>query len=262
MPKTAGNTLSASLSASPEHALMHLPLSIVSRTSCSCRATTECVDHRNRQRIESWATSWRADRPLVVMFPHEAYDAIDWVRDAAGDESLPVVLAVRPRRHRLRSMFTDYWTQVAIASGRLVDDLPPSGHRARHLDIYSADAVHYQETDGTIDGVSWFTSFQRHGAGLPFFLDEAFGGDVSRLGRELDAGRLQLVTTSRLGSFVEEFTGQPIAPSRRISRVGQDPAIAAALADASHVIDELAERDAPFDRLIADRLGEPDFYVD
>jgi hypothetical protein len=41
-----------------------------------------------------------------------------------------------------------------------------------------------------------------------------------------------------------------------------DPAVEAALYDASDLIEELARRDAPFDRIIADHLGEPDFFVE
>lgn len=41
-----------------------------------------------------------------------------------------------------------------------------------------------------------------------------------------------------------------------------DPAVEAALDDAADLIEELARRDAPFDRIIADHLGEPDFFVE
>ncbi|MBU3701564.1 MAG: hypothetical protein FGM58_05910 [Acidimicrobiia bacterium] len=262
LPKTGGTSLADALSRSPDHAVLRLPLSTVSPFMCECGAPSDCTDHAKRAAIMSWRSSRRIARPLVVKFNHETYGAVDWVRRAAGDESLPVLMAVRPRRDRLRSVFTDYWTRVAVGTGRVAFEAPPNPHLLRTGRRYTIDAMNYGDLTSGIDGVPWWSAFGRYGPGVPFFMDEVFAGDVGRLERELESGRLRLVTTARLDQFLGEFLGSPAASRRRVSRTAHEPTVVAALADAAHLVDELAERDASFDRFIADHLGEPDFYVD
>jgi hypothetical protein len=201
--------------------------------------------------------------PLMVKFGHESYRAVDWVRKNAGRNSDPLltVLAVRPRRDRLRSMYRDYWTQAAIASGSYSDGFRLSPHRQRALAKYADDAAHYRDADGSIDGVAWFQSFSRYGPGVVFYLDEVFAGDTKKLQHELSTGALRLVSTKDLDAFIEEITSRPTPPQKRTAMKG-DPAVEAALDDAADLIEELARRDAPFDRIIADHLGEPDFFVE
>jgi len=158
-------------------------------------------------------------------------------------------------------MFGDYWTHAAIASGILPNPIL-TPHRRRAIARYATDSVHYRTAEGPIDGVGWFRSFARYGPGVVFSLDEAFDGDPARLQRELDSGALRLVPTSSMDAFITEFTGLVSSPRRRTSLLAKDPAVEAALADAADLIDELAVRDARFDRVIADHLGDPGFYVD
>jgi len=263
MPKTGGSSLALALRTSPFITAEFLPLNSVPRNACECGVTSWCVDHHRRAAIRARGDDPTSDRPLVVKFSHESYGAADWVRQTARRDglSLPVVLPVRPRHARLRSAFTDYWTQIALATGQLTDRTP-TPHVRRVLAMLKADSVHYRTAEGPIDGVGWFRSFARYGPGVVFSLDEAFDGDPARLQRELDSGALRLVPTSSMDAFITEFTGLVSSPRRRTSLLAKDPAVEAALADAADLIDELAVRDARFDRVIADHLGDPGFYVD
>lgn len=265
MPKTGGSSLQRFVRESPSFQYLVLPMSNLPRDVCECGATSPCADQERREAIRSSATREVSNQQMLLQLTHENYGAVDWVRSATRmtSESLPVLVLVRPRRVRLRSMFTDYWTQVATAMGELDDDhKSPKSHRKRQLKKYVEDAVHYRKVDGSIDGVAWFTSFARYGPGVVFSLDEVFGGDATRLQRELESGALIALPTSKIDEFIEGISGLPAPPRIRISRTGHDPAVEAALDDAADLIEELARRDARFDQVIADHLGDPDFYVE
>lgn len=273
MPKTGGSTLFYAVrraaedrprsGVTPSLRLLTLPLSSISPDCCECGLTSGCIDHSFRSKFTSHDVVPSRNLPLVVKFNHESYKAVDWVRKEVGMRAapFPVVLVVRPRRDRLRSMFRDYWTQVAIASGSHSEEKSLSPHRQRVLAGYADDAVHYRDANGSIDGVAWFRSFRRHGPGVVFYLDEVFGGDTKRLKRELTSGALKVIPTKDLDFFVEQFTNRP-APTRRREALRGDPAVEAALDDASDLIEDLALRDAAFDRVIAESLGDPEFFVE
>jgi hypothetical protein len=125
-------------------------------------------------------------------------------------------------------MFSDYWTQVATAKGELEDDMPLSLHRQRLVNKYFQDALHYRKTDGSIDSVAWFQAFSRYGPGVVFSLDEVFGGDVTRLQRELESGALIALPTSKIDDFIEGISGLPAPQRFRVSRTSHDPADQAA----------------------------------
>ncbi len=93
---------------------------------------------------------------------------------------------------------------------------------------------------------------------MPFFLTEVFGGSVDRFRAELDSGVLQLVRTSDVSRFTRDLTGTGVDQQRR-SRADLDPAIAPAIEEAADIIDALARRDAVFDAVIAEHLGDPAF---
>jgi hypothetical protein len=95
-----------------------------------------------------------------------------------------------------------------------------------------------------------------------FSLDEVFGGDVTRMQRELESGSLIALQTSKIDEFIEGISGLPAPPRIRLSRTAHDPAVEAALDDAADLIEDLARRDAPFDRAIAEHLGDVDFFVE
>jgi len=264
MPKTGGTSLQSALLGSPSIRFLVLPLSTVSSSGCQCGAKGQCNDHGMRAVLGEPTQEGQSNRPVVIKLNHESYRAVDWVRKAAGRGSVPptTLLAVRPRRDRLRSVFRDYWTQVGIASGKFSEEKELTPHRVRVVANYARDSLYYLGADGSIDGVAWFSAFREHGTGVAFSLDEVFDGDVVRMQRELDTGALRLVPTKNVGIFIEELTGMPAAPRKRVSKVVGDPAVEAALDDAADLIEELARRDAPFDRVIADHLGDPDFYVE
>lgn len=264
MPKTGGSTLNRFVGQSPSLGYLALPLSDVPRGACECGATSACTDHRKRAAIRTGDHGRSSDLPLMVKFNHESYGAVDWVRSATRmrAESLPVLLMVRPRRVRLKSMFTDYWTQVATGMGELDDYGSTTPHRQRQLKKYLDDAPHYRVADGSIDGMAWFESFSRYGPGVVFSLDEVFGGDVTRMQRELESGSLIALQTSKIDEFIGGISGLPAPPRIRLSRTAHDPAVEAALDDAADLIEDLARRDAPFDRAIAEHLGDVDFFVE
>lgn len=264
MPKTGGSSIQNALLNSPSIRFLVLPISTVPPDRCQCGASEKCNDHEMRAQLWSSESEEQSERRVVVKLNHESYRAVDWVRNAASRSTVqrPTLLVVRPRRDRLRSMFRDYWTQVGIASGKFIDEKEVTPHRQMVLSNYLSDSRWYLGADGSIDGVAWFNAFKEHGPGVVFSLDEVFGGDTSRLRQELDSGALRLIQTKNVGDFIEEFTGLSAAPRRRESKVFGDPAVEAALDGASDLIDDLARRDAAFDQVIAEHLGEPDFFVE
>ena len=133
---------------------------------------------------------------------------------------------------------------------------PVEPHRRPVLSGYRADAVHYRRPDGAIDGRAWFTAFAAHGSGIPFFLDEVFG-TPRRLRRLLDRGALTVIPTTGIDALMAERGFANVR--ERVSTNRDDPAVRDALAASEDLVDDLARRDAAFDRVLADHLGDPTF---
>ena len=196
----------------------------------------------------------------VISLGHAEIRYARWWRSrtaGVGGDRIPLFMTVRPARARTVSVFTDYWAQVAAAEDDLAGRADGGEHRSRRLAGYLADAAHYRDADGRIDGPTWFRSFAEHGPGMPFLLHEIFHDDPDDLRRLLDDGTLVVVPTSGIDAFLA--ARGVTATRRRTSPNVTDPAITTAITEAADLIDAIAARDAAFDRIVADHLGDPGF---
>jgi len=245
LPKTGGSSLTRALHSDPQHLLVLTGLSY--RAAANRRS--------DRRHLATADPALGAGRTLVLKLGHESYDAVEWLERRSGPRPLASWTIVRPARTRIESMFTDYWMRVAEAEA-VARGAPVAPERRTVLDGYRADAVHYRRPDGFIDGRAWFTAFTIHGGGIPFSLAEVFG-TPDHLHRLLDRGTLTVIPTSGIDAF-SAARGLDGA-RRRVSTNRDDPAVRDALVASEDLIDELARRDAAFDRVLADHLDDPTF---
>ena len=241
-PKTGGTTLLASVAATP--GWEELRIRSVRRAAGTAGAAPAAFRGRR----------------AVLGIGHATLARVDWWRArtrGVGGDRLRVLMTVRPARARLVSAFTDYWMQVASAEERIARPAEGSADRHQRDQHYLADSALYRDATGRIDGPAWFRSFVTHGSEVPFHLDEIFGGRPDRLRRRLDDGSFLAIPTRRLDDFLAE---RGITVDRkRTSADRAEPAVLAAVEAAGDVIDAAAVRDAPYDRILADHLDDPDF---
>jgi hypothetical protein len=266
-PKSGGTSVSKSLFDSP-HA-NGAWLNALKRDEsgvCSC-GDLNCEGPRGGSfdPFEMEAAAELGERRQTRLFVgHKNYSFIKMVTDALGttDKRGSVFATARPARQRLVSVFRDYWTQVESFRGNapvnrnLNSDACPKTENAVGLG-YLNDSKHYEDEKGNIDGVGWFSAFQVHGPGVPFFWDDFFEGDFPLFRRLIRSKRLRVIDIKHLDAFVEEVTGS-LQPRSRMS-LPINPAVQKALEDASDAIDSLALRDAKFDAFLARQLKNPDF---
>lgn len=245
LPKTGGSSLTLALARDPRHLLVQCP-----RTYWTPGPLPS-----ERHLLRSVDPALGAGRTVVLKFGHERYAAAEWLARRAGGPPIVTWTIVRPARSRLRSMFTDYWMRVAEAE-KVERGAPVEPHRRPVLSGYRADAVHYRDPDGAIDGRAWFTAFAAHGSGMPFFLDEVFG-TPHRLRRLLDRGAVVAIPTTGVDALMAERGLENVR--QRVSTNRDDPPVRDALAASADLVDELARRDADYDRVLADHLGDPAF---
>jgi len=246
LAKTGGSSATTAIEQDPGHVLILMPRSYrtpgplaASRINLATVDPDRCVGRR-----------------VVFKFGHEEFAATEWLRRQVDDpRAVRTLFFVRPARRRLVSAFTDYWARVAEAES-VERGAPAEPHRRPVLAGYLEDAKHYRATDGTIDGIAWFTSFGRYGPGMPFFLGETFDSPRA-LRAALDRDDVTVGSTDTVDAILHERGLEAVR--RRVSHNRDDPAIRAALDAASGLIDDLARRDAPYDRIIADHLGDPAF---
>lgn len=244
-PKTGGSTFQETARQSPGWDGIDLPS--LWRMTNPCQCGTGC---RDAPRPPLSADSLPASGgSLLVSLSHVPYSAAAWLRERITDQGGTVdgvLMTVRPSRERLVSMFRDYWTQVRLAEDYASGATTANGHRLEVVRHYANDSRHYLRQDGSIDGRAWFSAFAEHGSGTTFFLSDVF--DDPRIARdEIDTGRLTLVPMSQIDAVLTDLTGSPPRRRARVSEPIHAEAVAAALEDASELIDELARRDAAYE---------------
>lgn len=244
-PKTGGSTFQGALRTSPGWDGIEFPSLWRTTNPCSCSAG--CRD-APRPPLSA------ADLPesggsLLLGVHHVTYAEVCWLRETLAQHGGRVdvtFMTVRPTRQRLVSIFRDYWTEVRIAEEYAQGAPAASPHRATVVRSYAADSRHYLRPDGSIDGTSWFRAFSVHGSGSPFFMREVFD-DPQTVRDEIDTGRLTLVPSSQIDAVLTDLTGSPPKHRVRVSAPIHPEAVAAALDDASDLIDELARRDDEYE---------------
>jgi len=198
-------------------------------------------------------------RHLQVSVGHSTFGQAEWLRRRlvrAGNPAIRTVVAVRPVRDRLRSMFGFYWDALLEPwSDEHLATFSAVWHRV--LADRRADARHYLRPDGSIDGAAWFRAFAIHTGGVNFFLTDVFGSPRA-LARALDRG-LVAVPTSRIDAFATSHYG--VEPHRaNVTGLSlSHPLMVAALAEAEAEFEACARRDDPFDAVLADHLGDAAF---
>lgn len=250
LPKTGGTSAGVAIATAPGWQWIALPTA----------AREDPAGAALRARLERRGST--APHSVAVGLPHETYDAIRWLDSAlraCGASFEQTWMPVRPVRARLASAFADYWTQVARARAHAdgTAELDPTW--AAVTQGYLEDSRHYRSGDGPINGRAWFRSFGCNGPGVPFFLSEVFGGGPESMLDEVRSGRLRITATAGIDERVRELTGLAPATRRRVSDAAADPAVRDAIAAASREIDQLASRDAGFDRAIAALLDDDSF---
>lgn len=189
----------------------------------------------------------------IINIGHEDFDSVYWLRRylERNDFSLDTMyITVRPVRERIVSIFRDYWTQVRDfeLGGSEDPELTPGSRRA--LENYYHDSKHYRDAAGKIDGRGWFKTFGEYGGGIEFYMDEIFGGSLKRFKNEILSGALKPVRTGDINPFIRFLTGKSGIEHRRVSDKGGNGAVSAAIAEAGDLIDNLCERDLPYDDFI------------
>lgn len=180
-------------------------------------------------------------------FAHERYRAIQWCMEALERRGRQIEVSYmthRSAKDRLVSMFCDYWK---MATMEVVGESHES-HGARVHGRYREDGKHYMDSAGRIDGCAWLRSVAEHGTGMPFFLHEMFDGSVTGFRVALATGELALVRLDEVDDWIGQMTGVRPTTRARVSSTNRPREVAAALEDATALIDELAERDWEYDQ--------------
>lgn len=256
LAKTGGSTIENHFSISPGWTKLRLPSSFGDPNGCECGGA-DCPHDLEKLGIPQLREN--SCNSLFLKFLHERYETVRWMLDELARAGGPfeLVTTVRPVRQRIVSMFTDYWTQVFTADRYHAGEIDLSPHRLNVVSNYFLDSNHYRQ-GRVIDGEAWFRSFSVHGAGVPFLLSEVFGDSPDGFHRVLDSGVLRVVPTSQLDDFLFDLTGEMITERVRTSVSLASP-LTNALMNAETLIDQLVEKEAPFDQVLADHLGDPNF---
>lgn len=260
MPKTGGSTFIQAMHASPAWRCIYLPATYVELTWCPCRreGCPAFAQRRATLNFSSSSDSAVSPLPIFLKFDHEKYSSVRWLKDrvSQSNTSFEVVTVVRPIRQRLVSMFTDYWTKVFTADRYLSGEIDLTPHEVGVAMGYFNDAAHYR--DGrSIDGELWFRAFVKYGAGVPFLMSQVFG-DPSNLTSALESGDLRAIPIGQLDTFASELLGGKIPDRRRVS-ITPSSVLSRAVQGAREVIDEIVAQELPWDRVIADHLGDRSF---
>lgn len=256
LPKTGGSTIEKHFSIAPGWTKVHLLPSVGDPNRCECRGA-DCQWNLEKLGIPPWHEN--SCNSLLLKFPHERYETVRWMLDELARAGCPfeLVTTVRPVRQRIVSMFTDYWTQVFTAERYHAGEIDLSPHRLNIVSNFFLDSNHYRQ-GRVIDGEAWFRAFSVHGPGVPFLLSEVFGDSPDGFHRVLDSGALRVVPTSQLDDFLFDLTGEMIIERVRTSVSLASP-LRNALMNAETLIDQLVEKEAPFDQVLADHLGDSNF---
>jgi hypothetical protein len=162
--------------------------------------------------------------------------------------SCRMFMTVRPVKSRLISMFRDYWRQVELSEVQTGEERLRGKRR-----VYVEDSRHYVDKDGEINGRAWFSAFAEHGAGIPFFMSEMFD-DTSQIVQAVESKQLEIVPTSDITAFYDGI-GLVNPGRKRESSLQKLKPVLKAIAEAEPIIDELALRDAEFDRKLEELVG-------
>lgn len=249
LPKTGGTTLGAALARSRRWRWASLPP--LAGAPVTDLAPRDLGLHRSRA----------AAGALAIHLPHVTIVAAGWLAGRLAADGVPVettLVMVRPVRERLASLFADYWTQVAIAEEVEAGCREPAPGTAHVLARYLQDSRHYRRR-GRIDGRSWFRAFGIHGGGMPFFLSDVFPSGPSALSEAVESGAITVRPSSGLDTLISDLTGEPAPMRRRVSEVKDRPDVEQALLSAHREVARLAERDDPYDTLLAALLDDPGF---
>lgn len=217
--------------------------------------------------LKTAAEDLRGQHVTLMTQEHTTYaNAQNFVARLEAPAPADYLASVRPVRKRLVSAFIDYWTQVDTAQkrerGENVDltffgrNSPEALNQAR-LDQYLADSVHYLDQQGNIDGIGWFRAFNEYGTGVPFLMQEVFGGDVDALKADLKSKKLTVLPSSKIDKWIRKMTGTTMPRLRK--SITPTPALFIALKNAAPMIDVIAQRDAPFDRVLGAYLRDRSF---
>lgn len=256
LPKTGGTTIANHFSIAPGWARVRLRPSFGDPNGCECGGS-DCKRDLEKLGIPQWHDN--SYHSLLLKFPHERYETVRWMLDELAQAGAPfeLVTTVRPVRQRIVSMFTDYWTQVFTSDRYHAGEIDLSPHSLNLVSNYLHDSDHYRH-GRVIDGEAWFRAFSVHGAGVPFLLSEVFGDSPDDFRRVLDSGAFRVVPTSQLDDFLFDLTGE-ITIERVRTSVSLASPLRNALMNAAALIAQLVEKEAPFDRILADHLGDPSF---
>ncbi len=257
LPKTGGSSIEANVKSSSKWTKVKILNSLGDPNICTC-GLTECRQDLGKH-LAQIRTDVTSKKPLFLSFGHEQYRSVRWMLDelSRAGASFELVTTVRPVRARLVSMFTDYWTQVFKAERYNSGEIDLTPHQIRVLSGYLLDSTHYRN-GRVIDGEAWFRAFSVHGPGIPFLLSEVFDRSTSVLRDALESGALRVVPTSQLDGFLHELTGKETPERSRVSVALSKP-LQDALDQAKTLIDSLVEKEAPYDHVIAEYLGDPSF---
>ncbi len=266
LPKTGGSTTESAVRKSEiVDGLLLPPVAKPMTGPCGCADAACSRESKRRSALVSASRRAYSNKTLMItIMGHTTYDVARQMTDALGSssQSHSVLTLVRPCRQRVISAFRDYWSQVDEAKERKERERgKPINSESRHTKNkqfkYLEDSRHYEDEEGNIDGVAWFTAFREHGSGVPFFIDDVFDGNFKLFKKQTNNERLRLYPTSNVDQLTLEIT-QKVQPRTRVSNT-PTRAILQAIEDASEIIDELSLRDAKFDNFIANKLNLPDF---
>ncbi len=269
-PKTGGSSVVSSVRRNGLVPAISLPeLSKPKAETCRCGAT-DCGHQqvRTRQLINFAIKPEQTGFPIYLFTGNHTNfaNAERIMNSLKATGSLSYLTTVRPARQRIISVFRDYWTQVDTITKLMsqenlqlpdIDGNPSAPHVRAVREGYLEDSKHYIDDNGVINGRAWFSAFGEHGAGVPFYLSEVFNDDPKRFRKLVKSGTLRVVATRDVDSLTKELTGE-VRPRKRKS-IDRNPAVEQAIIDASDIIDELALRDAEFDRFLARYLHRPEF---
>jgi hypothetical protein len=256
LPKTGGSSFVYAMNNAPGWVGLKLPpLHSEAGKICNCGDPKCDSPNRSMDKIAKLAPTLDSTKGLFIMNGHSKFSELDWLTDQLSSRATQarMIAVVRPARERVVSMFRDYWEQVNKAE----IDTEETSQRAVHMknvrNRYLADAAHYRDETGRIDGPRWFSTFARYRGGITFQLNQIFDQKPDVLAKALASGQLQAIPTFELDTALEKMTG--IKPERR--RVSSQPSdfLTTAIEDSADLIDTIAAFDEPFDAVLADHLG-------